>query len=218
MGNKCSFSLTRADSAKDMVKDSVKESNLLSKSQHPKQEIDAKSTEKVEESPEIKNLLDFVQVSPTVENGEKSSITYTDFKSCGTKCPCGDNCTCGDKCLCDVTAVPQPPCSIVGRVISKFTERSNIGMKKYGKTLDRDDLTMKDWTNHMQEELMDAILYLEKIKCIHETNFSKKGFYMSSSSSLDEELDMDQDQDDYSTPPLELRQIRWARFAGEKEL
>lgn len=54
--------------------------------------------------------------------------------------------------------------SIVEAIINKFKLRSEIGMIKYGKTLDRDDLSLLDWINHAQEELMDGILYLEKIK------------------------------------------------------
>ena len=49
-------------------------------------------------------------------------------------------------------------------MIEKFISRSEMGMKKYGTNLDRDDLELLDWINHSQEELMDAILYLEKIK------------------------------------------------------
>lgn len=54
--------------------------------------------------------------------------------------------------------------SIVTAVLQKYTERSRIGKQKYGTTLDRDDLTIVDWVNHTQEELMDATLYLEKLK------------------------------------------------------
>jgi hypothetical protein len=54
--------------------------------------------------------------------------------------------------------------SIVGSVISKFLERSRIGKEKYGTDLDRTDLSLYDWILHAQEEHMDAILYLEKIK------------------------------------------------------
>ena len=54
--------------------------------------------------------------------------------------------------------------SIVNSVISKFAERSHLGQTKYGTTLDRNDLNLLDWINHAQEELMDGILYLEKIK------------------------------------------------------
>ena len=54
--------------------------------------------------------------------------------------------------------------SIVQAVIAKFAERSELGQKKYGVTLDRTDLTTQEWIQHAQEELMDAILYLEKLK------------------------------------------------------
>ena len=54
--------------------------------------------------------------------------------------------------------------SIVDSVVQKFLQRSAFGQAKYGVTLDRTDLQIKDWIQHMQEELMDAILYLEKLK------------------------------------------------------
>lgn len=57
--------------------------------------------------------------------------------------------------------------SVVTAVIEKFRQRSEFGQKKYGTNLDRKDLAFLDWVNHMQEELMDAILYLEKMKREH---------------------------------------------------
>jgi hypothetical protein len=54
--------------------------------------------------------------------------------------------------------------SVVKSVISKFVGRANVGLEKYGTNLDRDDLQTVDWINHAQEELMDGILYLEKLK------------------------------------------------------
>jgi hypothetical protein len=54
--------------------------------------------------------------------------------------------------------------SVVQAVIKKFLERSELGQKKYGTTLDRTDLSPLDWITHAQEELMDGILYLEKLK------------------------------------------------------
>jgi hypothetical protein len=54
--------------------------------------------------------------------------------------------------------------SIVNSIVTKFISRSDIGIQKYGQTLDRDDLKTVDWIQHVQEELMDAILYLEKLK------------------------------------------------------
>lgn len=56
------------------------------------------------------------------------------------------------------------PDSIVASVVQKFLQRSELGQKKYGTTLDREDLKPLDWIQHAQEELMDGILYLEKLK------------------------------------------------------
>lgn len=54
--------------------------------------------------------------------------------------------------------------SIVESVLNKFKERSEQGIKKYGVTLDRKDLSPLEWLTHLQEELMDATLYIEKLK------------------------------------------------------
>jgi len=54
--------------------------------------------------------------------------------------------------------------TIVESVIEQFKQRSEIGINKYGVTLDREDLTMLEWLKHLQEELMDATLYIEKLK------------------------------------------------------
>jgi len=56
------------------------------------------------------------------------------------------------------------PDSIVAAVVASFLQRSELGQKKYGTTLDRTDLKTLDWIQHVQEELMDAILYLERLK------------------------------------------------------
>lgn len=53
---------------------------------------------------------------------------------------------------------------IVEDVINKFRKRSEAGMLKYNTTLDRTDLSTLDWLTHLQEELMDAILYVERLK------------------------------------------------------
>jgi hypothetical protein len=63
--------------------------------------------------------------------------------------------------------VHSPKDSIVESVIQQFLARSEVGKKKYGTTLDRSDLKPLDWIQHTQEELMDAILYLEKLKQEH---------------------------------------------------
>jgi hypothetical protein len=54
--------------------------------------------------------------------------------------------------------------SIVNKVVKQYKDRSEVGIKKYGVTLDRKDLSLMDWLNHLQQELMDATLYIEKLK------------------------------------------------------
>ena len=53
---------------------------------------------------------------------------------------------------------------IVQRVLSKIKGRSKEGVKKYGTTLYDSPDGFYLFLNHLQEELMDAILYIEKIK------------------------------------------------------
>ena len=54
--------------------------------------------------------------------------------------------------------------SIVESVINQFKQRSEVGIRKYKTTLDRNDLKPLEWLQHFQEELMDGILYLERLK------------------------------------------------------
>lgn len=60
--------------------------------------------------------------------------------------------------------------SIVESVINQFKERSEVGIKKYGTTLDRNDLNFEDWLQNAIEESMDLCLYLTKIKKEWEAN------------------------------------------------
>jgi hypothetical protein len=52
--------------------------------------------------------------------------------------------------------------SIVQSVLDKYVKRSEVGVKKYGTTLEQNNTD--DFLNHLQEELMDAVLYIEKLK------------------------------------------------------
>jgi hypothetical protein len=54
--------------------------------------------------------------------------------------------------------------TILESVINQFRERSEVGIKKYRVTLDRTDLSTLDWISHAQQEAMDFVLYLEKLK------------------------------------------------------
>jgi hypothetical protein len=63
--------------------------------------------------------------------------------------------------------------SVVTSVIEKFIVRAEFGKNKYGTDLDREDLTFLEWVIHAQEEHMDAILYLEKIRQLEITRLTE---------------------------------------------
>lgn len=50
---------------------------------------------------------------------------------------------------------------VVVRVALKLFGRSARGLEKYGTTLERDDLALRDWLLHLQEELLDGANYIE---------------------------------------------------------
>ena len=51
---------------------------------------------------------------------------------------------------------------IVKKVIKQFKNRSELGIKKYGTTLQ--DNNNDDFLQHLKEELMDSVLYIEKLQ------------------------------------------------------
>jgi hypothetical protein len=54
--------------------------------------------------------------------------------------------------------------SVVYRIAQLLKNRSETGIRKYGTTLDRTDLEVKQWIDHAIEEALDLALYLERIK------------------------------------------------------
>ena len=50
---------------------------------------------------------------------------------------------------------------IVEKVVDKFLERSQVGITKYGTTLENNN--KDNYLVHLQEELMDATLYIQKL-------------------------------------------------------
>ena len=54
---------------------------------------------------------------------------------------------------------------VVERVVDKFVSRSDVGFEKYGKTLHAERTgghkDLVGYLNDVQEELMDAILYIQ---------------------------------------------------------
>jgi hypothetical protein len=96
-----------------------------------------------------------------------------------TKCYCGHTtyCDCGPEDtkeelktnklnMTEKNIVFRDP--LVERVVEKFVSRSDIGFEKYGNTL-HDERTKKmkglfKYLNDVQEELMDAVLYIQACK------------------------------------------------------
>ena len=56
---------------------------------------------------------------------------------------------------------------VVVRVTEKFNDRSEVGIKKYGTTLADNNGSREYWLDHLQEELMDATLYIERLKQLY---------------------------------------------------
>lgn len=50
------------------------------------------------------------------------------------------------------------------QIITALRSRAEKGEKKYGVTMERNDLTFLEWLQHLQEELLDASVYVEKLK------------------------------------------------------
>ena len=55
---------------------------------------------------------------------------------------------------------------IVEDVVDKYLERSQVGITKYGTTLENNN--KDNYLKHLQEELMDATLYLEKLMYLNQ--------------------------------------------------
>ena len=55
---------------------------------------------------------------------------------------------------------------IIEQVINKIKSRSDVSFKKYGVTLEDDDQSLDTWLKHIQEELMDAVNYIEKARSV----------------------------------------------------
>lgn len=52
---------------------------------------------------------------------------------------------------------------IEDNVCKKIQERAEVGFDKYGETMEREDFSTLDWLSYLQEELMDAVVYIERL-------------------------------------------------------
>ena len=52
----------------------------------------------------------------------------------------------------------------VESVSNLLKSRMEVGFKKYGTTTERTDINLLGWLQHLQEELLDAAVYIERLK------------------------------------------------------
>ena len=62
----------------------------------------------------------------------------------------------------DIPVIEPDP--IVATVMKRMSERSKVGMEKYGCSMMREDIDSIGWIDHTIEELLDAAVYLERLK------------------------------------------------------
>lgn len=58
------------------------------------------------------------------------------------------------------------PCEIEELVIQGIRDRRDAGRKEHGATMERQDLSLADWLEHLEEELTDAAVYVRKLRVI----------------------------------------------------
>ena len=52
---------------------------------------------------------------------------------------------------------------ILEEVINDLKQREEKGLKEYGTTVDRSDLSQNEWLQHAYEEALDLAIYLKKL-------------------------------------------------------
>lgn len=80
---------------------------------------------------------------------------------------------------------------VVQSVVNKFVDRSDVGYVKYGKTLRDDQSDVFTWLNHLQEELLDATLYLQRLKEEISTLREEKALFEELKASYEDVNDID---------------------------
>ena len=64
----------------------------------------------------------------------------------------------------DQTESIKAVCPFANAVAKRIEMRAQKGLEKYGVTCERSDLDLHQWLTHLQEELMDAAVYIERTK------------------------------------------------------
>ena len=62
----------------------------------------------------------------------------------------------------DHTRTMQLELPVRGKLFFMGEARQSVGKKKYGHSIDRDDLTREEWLQHLLEEMLDGAQYAVK--------------------------------------------------------
>jgi hypothetical protein len=63
---------------------------------------------------------------------------------------------------------------ILYNIIDDLLAREEKGIKEYGTTMDRNDLSEKEWLQHAYEEALDLSIYLKKLINIKKNENAKR--------------------------------------------
>lgn len=82
----------------------------------------------------------------------------------------------------------RTPSNTLNRVIEEFRKREEFGLGKYGTTVDRTDLSRKQWLQHAKEEAMDSVLYFDRLIQIEDEIELKKSVKLTVDDPASDEL------------------------------
>jgi hypothetical protein len=58
-----------------------------------------------------------------------------------------------------------------GRICADIAKRQQLGIKKYGVTVEKSNLTLRQWLQHSYEEKLDDIVYMKRAMEELDANF-----------------------------------------------
>lgn len=62
--------------------------------------------------------------------------------------------------------IERGPCEVANECAELIVERSRVGLKKYGVTVDKNNLPALQWLQHYREELADALVYATRLQAV----------------------------------------------------
>ena len=96
----------------------------------------------------------------------------------------------------------------VTSVIDQLYAREQAGLIKYGTNTERTDLTTLEWLQHLQEELMDGAVYIERLKGDVKETLRLSTTPVTQQPPPDNDANNDDDADDDEDGGKELEEIR----------